>query len=107
MIDWTRIRDLKHEVGNDDFSEIVDLFFDEVRETLEDIKCAPPEANLEASFHFLKGSAINLGFATFSSLCENAEMATKQGTDIEGLLPAIISSFAQSYDEFTANLSKL
>lgn len=27
MIDWDRVEELRHEVGEDDFAEVVELFF--------------------------------------------------------------------------------
>ena len=70
MIDWTRVEELKQEVGEDDFSEVVDLFLEEVEETITRLKQTPDLSQLEEDMHFLKGSALNLGFEQFSTLCQ-------------------------------------
>ena len=35
MIDWKRVRELRDEIGEEDFSEVVDLFLEEVEEVGE------------------------------------------------------------------------
>ena len=38
MIDWTRVQQLKDEIGASDFEEIVVLFLEEVEEVVERLK---------------------------------------------------------------------
>ena len=72
MIDWTRISELREEVGADDLSEVLDLFFDEVGEAVAALgQCA--ESELSVKLHFLKGSAMNIGLTRVSELCLEAE----------------------------------
>jgi HPt (histidine-containing phosphotransfer) domain-containing protein len=87
MIDWDRVQALRDEVGADDFAEVVDLFLEEVDEALGGLTARLAPAALSAALHFLKGSALNLGFAEFARLCqigeknpEKADLAAIQAT---------------------------
>ncbi|MCL3881622.1 Hpt domain-containing protein [Marivita sp. GX14005] len=70
MIDWTRVAELRSEIGADDFDEVAELFLMEVEDTLSRLDTAlhdPP--HLRELLHFLKGSALNLGFHEVSEMC--------------------------------------
>lgn len=73
MIDWIRIRQLRSEIGEDGFAEVLDIFLDEVAETLTDLVNLPEGPDRLARLHFLKGSALNLGFQELANLCRTAE----------------------------------
>lgn len=79
MIDWSRVHELRDEIGPDDFGEIIGLFLDEVDEVMETL--SPGMSDLEEQLHFLKGSALNLGFAGFADYCQQGELAASQGQD--------------------------
>jgi len=79
MIDWSKVNDLRREVGEEDFDEVVALFLSEVDETLT--KLGKPGRSLEEDLHFLKGCALNLGFSEFSSLCSDRERSCTNGQD--------------------------
>lgn len=72
MIDWTRVKDLHEEVGSRDFEEVVTLFIDEVETALGRLDGDPTREDL----HFLKGSALNLGFAALAQACRDGADAT-------------------------------
>ena len=74
MIDWTRIDELRSEIGEDGFDEVVEIFLDEVAETLAELDDLPKGAERAARLHFLKGSALNLGFTRVADLCKAAEL---------------------------------
>lgn len=69
MISWDRVRELREEVGEADFSEIVALFLSETEEALARLGSATDPDEAEAILHSLKGSALNLGFGDMSELC--------------------------------------
>ncbi|SFJ59119.1 Hpt domain-containing protein [Celeribacter neptunius] len=100
MIDWNRVDELRDEVGAEDFHEVVDLFLEEVDEVIERLKAQPDTARLEQDLHFLKGSSLNLGFASFSSLCQAGEIAARTGRGDEIDLPAIFDAYAKSRSAF-------
>ncbi|MFV2051180.1 Hpt domain-containing protein [Aliiroseovarius sp. YM-037] len=79
MISWDRVADLRSEVGEDDFSEVVEVFLEEVDETVARLKRLPDMAQLEDDMHFLKGSALNLGFKAMTAVCEDGERAAAGG----------------------------
>lgn len=72
MIDTDRLNELRDEVGADDLAEVVALFCDEVEEVLGLLDGAPPDA-APSHLHFLKGSALNIGFSRVSALCRDQE----------------------------------
>lgn len=105
MIDWNRVTELRDEVGSEDFGEIVALFLEEMDEVIKRLKCSEDRSTLRDDLHFLKGSSLNLGFASLSNLCQLGEMAFS--TEVEGIvdLSQILRSYKMSRAEFTANLT--
>lgn len=73
MIDWKRVAQLRDEVGPDDFAEVVELFLEEVDEVITRLPAAEDARTLESELHFLKGSALNLGFERFGQMCQEGE----------------------------------
>ncbi len=71
MIAWDRIDELKSEIGEDDFLEIVALFLDETEAALTRLGETADPDEAEALLHFLKGSALNLGFRALGRLCRD------------------------------------
>ena len=79
MIDWSQVRTLREEVGPEDFDEVVELFLEEVEEVVTRLKSNADVTTLEEDMHFLKGSAMNLGFESFSKLCQDGEVMSANG----------------------------
>lgn len=104
MIDWDRIATLRDEVGSEDFDEVVDLFISEVDETATRLRLTPDLSTLEEDLHFLKGSALNLGFVSLSSLCQKGEKmsAGGQATDVD--VGSILAAYDESKIRFIAEL---
>lgn len=100
MIDWQRVDELKSEVGEEDFSEIVDLFLAEVEEVVERFSTSPDPGRLLDDLHFLKGSAVNLGFSEFARLCRSGERLAAEGRGAEVCLAGLAESFARSRGAF-------
>lgn len=105
MINWERVEELRDEIGVEDFDEVVDLFLDEVEEVIERLNTTPELSQLEADLHFLKGSALNLGFETFSQLCQAGEAASAAGQAATVDVPAILAAFANSKVAFQTKLA--
>ena len=89
MINWERVSELREEVGAEDFDEVVELFLTEVDEEIGALSEDTPRDGLAEKLHFLKGSALSLGFTEFSGLCQTVETAlTKDPAssfDLQGL----------------------
>ena len=73
MIDWKRVAELRDEVGAEDFDDIISLFLEEVEETLEGLHQIQDVQTLREQLHFIKGSALNMGFETVAQLCDRGE----------------------------------
>ena len=96
MIDWERVADLRAEVGEDDFRDVLELFLEEVEEVIDRLKTRPDTSRYEDDLHFLKGSALNLGFRHFSAQCQIGEKmaANGQGADVD--IAAVLGSYRDS-----------
>lgn len=107
MIDWSRVNELQNEIGQDDFGEVVDLFLEEVDGVIETLK--PGMSDMEAQLHFLKGSALNLGFSAFAQICQEGEQAAGQGTknpvDVAELVDIYQASRAAFYSGLNTSCS--
>ena len=100
MIDWTRVTALRDEVGAEDFEEVVELFIEEVDEIVARLRDTPDPATYEEDMHFLKGSALNLGFSEFAALCEAGEQAAAGG-HADGIdVGAVLASYDASRNAF-------
>ena len=106
MIDWPRVKELKDEIGPDDFGEVVELFLEEVEEIIKKLR-GDDRSQLEQDLHFLKGCALNLGFDSFSQLCLQGERQSAEGGASQVDLPAILDMFEASKQSFLAELPNL
>ncbi len=105
MIDWSRIHELRDEIGADDFQEVVDLFMSEVEDSLTDLRAASTDSSrLQEQLHFLKGSALNLGFKEMSQLCQAGELAAASGHPETVSVTRVQEVFEDSRAAFLRNL---
>lgn len=106
MIDWSRVTELQSEIGAEDFLEVVDLFLEEVDGVLDRLRQNTDRSQLEQDLHFLKGSALNLGFETFSTLCQDGERAAAAGKAAEVDLAEILECYDTSRDVFVTEMEE-
>ncbi len=104
MIHWPRVRQLRDEVGADEFDEVVEIFLDEVQEVIARVHADTARQDLEQNLHFLKGSALSLGFEVFSKLCQDGERLAASGEAAKVDLSEILAVFAASKSVFQAEL---
>lgn len=104
MIDWGRVAELREEVGAEDFEEVVELFLEEVDAAIEALGTQDQHDDLDEKLHFLKGSALSLGFRSFSDLCAAGETAAGQSPDAVVDLNEILHCYAQSRQSFLDHL---
>jgi HPt (histidine-containing phosphotransfer) domain-containing protein len=102
MIDWTRVQELREEIGEEDFAEVVEMFLTEIDEVMERLKTAPDPANYEADLHFVKSSALNLGFKQLSAICQAGERQAAGGAARSVDLGPIFVAYADSKAAFAA-----
>ncbi len=97
MIDWGRVRELRDEIGADDFDEVIALFLEEADKVIACIAPGLAARALEADLHFLKGAALNLGLADFAALCQEGERRAAsgdEGVNVDSLCEAYQTSKA-------------
>jgi HPt (histidine-containing phosphotransfer) domain-containing protein len=107
MIDWSRVYELRDEIGADSFGEVVDLFLDEVEAEIAILRDGSPLEALEARLHFLKGSALNLGFQRFSDKCQDGETAAASGAAEQVDIAEILECYEASKTAFIAGLESI
>jgi len=100
MIDWTRVRELKDEIGEEDFAEVAEMFIAEVDEVIDRLKTAPDPGSYEADLHFVKSSALNLGFADLAALCQTGERQSAAGDAAAVDLAPVFASYDASKAAF-------
>jgi len=103
MIALDRIDELRSEIGDEDFMEIVELFLSESEGMIDALRGATDPAEAEALLHALKGSALNLGFVELAHLCREGQ-GTAASPD---LWQARLSRIADVYAESKARLAAL
>ncbi|MDA7963749.1 Hpt domain-containing protein [Ruegeria sp.] len=106
MIHWPRVKQLRDEVGADEFDEVIQIFLEEVQEAIARLHQDTARLQIEQNLHFLKGSALSLGFDQFSKLCQDGERRAAAGEGAQVDLPEIIAAFDQSKQAFEAGLAE-
>lgn len=105
MIDWARVNTLRDEIGPEDFNEVVALFLDEVDEVMERLVNTPDQARLMEDLHFLKGSALNLGFVDLGVTCQRGERMAAEGQAVLFDVGTVIALYAASRSAFEAGIA--
>ena len=104
MIDWEKVLELREEIGDEDFSEVVDLFLEEVDDAMDQLRAGLVREKWECCLHFLKGSALNLGFQALSVQCASGESAAAAGEFDAIDLGQLIATYDKSKAAFLAEL---
>lgn len=107
MIDWNRVHDLRDEIGADEFAGVVELFLDEVEIEIAELRGRVPLDTLESRLHFLKGSALNLGFEQFCNMCQAGETAASGGAADQVAIRPILASYDASKAVFLKGLKDM
>ncbi len=100
MIDWSRVEELRAEIGAEDFDEVVALFFEEADDAAVRLSGADGDLPVEAVLHFLKGSALNLGLSELAALCQAGEKAAAAGQAETVDLTVIVACYRLSKAAF-------
>ena len=107
MIEWKRVSELREEVGEENFDEVIDLFLFEVEDELGRLRNCRDSAALAARLHFLKGSALNIGFTAFSALCQAGETAAGNGAEADVDIEGVLTCYDQSKQAFVRGLHSI
>lgn len=105
MIDWDRVAAMRDEIGAGEFHEVIEMFLAESDEVIERLRAKKPYPTLEAELHFLKGSALNLGFQQLADLCGRGEKAAEAGQAVD--VGYLIRVYAATRESFAAGLGRM
>jgi len=103
MIDWNRVEELRQDIGAESFAEVIDIFLEEVETALAGLSADSPAGGLAEELHFLKGSALNIGFSRLADLCAEGEHAAAAGDAEAVSLAQIHRCYAESKAHFLAS----
>ena len=104
MIDWAKVRMLRHEVGEEDFSEVIEIFLAEATEITDKLRNAQDPRTLGEDLHALKGSALNLGLGPFAEMCQAGETRAAQGRAGDVATAPILECYEESRRVLLAGL---
>lgn len=85
----------------------MELFLEEVEEVVTRLKQDADVNELENDLHFLKGSAMNLGFSEFSALCQDGELRAAEGRGDEINLSKVVECYTVSKIAFVTDLPQV
>ncbi len=105
MIDWNRVNELRAEIGEVGFSEVVEIFLEEMEGVLTRLQSSLDRARLEEDLHFVKGGAWNLGFRGMGALCQEGESRAARGDADSVDVDAVFASYAASKEVFLSGLT--
>ena len=100
-VDWSRVKEMHDEIGAEDFDEIADMFLDEVAEAIDNLEAATERSNMEADLHFIKGSALNIGFASLATIAGEWEAKIRDQIATKAPIDEIRASHASCIEEFS------
>ncbi len=106
MIDWTRLNELRSEIGAEDLAEVAASFLDEAGEVVRRLASAGSAPDLAAQLHFLKGSALNLGLKDFAALCQEGERRLAGAGNAPPDLVRLVSVYEASKAAFRGALAQ-
>jgi HPt (histidine-containing phosphotransfer) domain-containing protein len=90
----------------DAFDEVVEVFLQEVEDALARLDTVADAPTLAAEMHFLKGAALNLGFADFADLCAEGEVRANGGDAGAVTADAVRALYRNSRCEFLEGLNQ-
>lgn len=102
MIDWQHIKELEADLGADAFPDLVVVFLDEISEAVQAIE--PPATPSEAQMHFLKGTALTLGFTDLGNRASDAETTLRNDPNAKLDLDELQSAYQSELAEFKARM---
>jgi len=106
MIDWGHVRELRDQIGVDEFAEVVELFLDEIEEAVGLLSKQLKLETLEQDLHFLKGTALNLGFRDLGQFCQIGENLARDGRLEEIELAPLLACYKESRSVFIQQLDQ-
>lgn len=106
MINWQRVNELKSEIGEDDFLEVVEMFLEEADQVCAWLDGPSDLKSVESRLHFLKGSALNLGLTDLAVLCQNGEKTAASGAAAHVDVAAVATCYRASKIQLLESLGR-
>lgn len=94
-MDWTRIEELRDEVGDEALEEILEVFISEIDDFIDTLNARDSVASLAGDLHFLRGAALNIGFQALAEACQSGESMAKAGQGADVDLTAIVARYGE------------
>ena len=104
MINWVRVGELRSEIGEEDFTEVLEIFLEEVEGVISDLRSGLDDGQYQSVLHFLKGSFLNLGFQVLAEMCQSGEQISANGRPELVDLTEILGCYDASKAVFLAEL---
>lgn len=105
LVDLARLEELVADIGEEALPEIMDMFVAEVEDSLAALRREERQAagEIASEAHFIRGSALNLGFMALAEACGKVEKlaAAAPGT------PVATARIAALFDRSRAELERL
>jgi histidine phosphotransfer protein HptB len=102
LTDWQRVDDLASEIGADAVVEVVTMFLEETDEVMARLAGGAPTTE---DYHFLKGSALNLGLTDLATLCQLGEQEAKSGLANPATQAAVLALYPASKADLVAGIA--
>ncbi len=102
LTDWQRVDDLTSEIGADAVVEVVTMFLAETDEVMARLAGGAPTTD---DYHFLKGSALNLGLTDLAALCQLGEQEAKAGIENAATLATVMVLYPASKADLMAGIA--
>lgn len=106
MIDWKRVSALRHEVGEDEFRPLVELFLDEIEGAIMGIVPGDPDS-LRQALHFMKGCALNMGLRAFCQNCDTWGALVAAGRARDLRVASLMEAYAVSKQVLMHDLDRM
>lgn len=106
MIDWGRLRQLCAEVGEEEFAPLLELFLDEIEESIVR-STATGRRHLEVHLHRLHACAVSAGLVDVALLCKQFEECLHRGRPEDVNLGLIGATYTASKRALIAGLPGL
>ncbi|MEM9716398.1 MAG: Hpt domain-containing protein [Pseudomonadota bacterium] len=101
MIDWLRVNELKSDLGDDMFDEILPVFIDEISELLDQMPSKSDPVDIAGICHSIKGSAANLGFEALAQVASDGEKSANEGAVPTGIEAELRDKFQSAQAELS------
>jgi HPt (histidine-containing phosphotransfer) domain-containing protein len=96
LIDWPHLKELKTELGESVFCDVVMLFLDDVGVGINGLARHQDASDLQAQLHSLKGNALSLGFTNLAQQCAKSEELAVKGQHCQKELNKLSACFDES-----------